>query len=99
MIKRSQLQLVVSRIKEERRFMQVLAGPRQVGKTTLVLQLLKEPGIQGFYVAADDISGIGLAWIEMQWETARQKMRLAGTDSYTENPELERDGKTPVGFR
>ena len=82
MIKRSQLQLVVSRIKEERRFMQVLAGPRQVGKTTLVLQLLKEPGIQGFYVAADDISGIGLAWIEMQWETARQRMRLAGTDSY-----------------
>lgn len=82
MIKRSQLQLVVSRIKEERRFMQVLAGPRQVGKTTLVLQLLKEPGIQGFYVAADDISGIGLAWIEMQWETARQRMKLAGMDSY-----------------
>jgi len=82
MIKRSQLQLVVSRIKEERRFMQVLAGPRQVGKTTLVLQLLKEPGIQGFYVAADDISGIGLAWIEMQWETARQRMKFAGMDSY-----------------
>ena len=82
MIKRSQLQLVVSRIKEERRFMQVLAGPRQVGKTTLVLQLLEEPGIQGFYVAADDISGIGLAWIEMQWETARQRMKLAGADSY-----------------
>jgi predicted AAA+ superfamily ATPase len=82
MIKRSQLQLVVSRIKEERRFMQVLAGPRQVGKTTLVLQLLKEPGIQGFYVAADDISGIGLAWIEMQWENARQRMKLAGTDSF-----------------
>ncbi len=82
MIKRSQLQLVVSRIKEERRFMQVLAGPRQVGKTTLVLQLLEEPGIQGFYVAADDISGIGLAWIEMQWETARQRLKLAGADSY-----------------
>jgi len=62
--------------------MQVLAGPRQVGKTTLVLQLLKEPGIQGFYVAADDISGIGLAWIEMQWEIARQRMKVAGTDSY-----------------
>jgi predicted AAA+ superfamily ATPase len=82
MIKRSQLQLVVSRIKEERRFMQVLAGPRQVGKTTIVLQLLEEPGIQGFYVAADDISGIGLAWIEMQWETARQRLKLAGADSY-----------------
>jgi predicted AAA+ superfamily ATPase len=82
MIKRAQLQLVISRIKEQRRFMQVLAGPRQVGKTTLVLQLLEEPGIQGFYVVADDISGIGIAWIELQWETARQRMKTAGTDSY-----------------
>jgi len=82
MIKRSQLQLVVSRIKEERRFMQVLAGPRQVGKTTLVLQLLEEPGIQGFYAVADDISGIGLAWIEMQWEVARQRMKTTGMDSF-----------------
>lgn len=61
MIKRTLLQLVADRIKEERRFMQVLAGPRQVGKTTLVLQLLNEPGIQGFYAVADDISGIGQA--------------------------------------
>ena len=82
MIKRTQLQLIISRIKENRRFMQVLAGPRQVGKTTLVLQLLKEPGVQGFYVAADDISGVGLAWIEMQWETARQRMKTAGSDSF-----------------
>ncbi|MEI6059983.1 MAG: ATP-binding protein [Bacteroidota bacterium] len=82
MIKRTQLQLIISRIKENRRFMQILAGPRQVGKTTLVLQLLKEPGVQGFYVAADDISGIGLAWIEMHWETARQKMKTAGSDSF-----------------
>ncbi len=82
MIKRAQLQLIISRIKEKRRFMQVLAGPRQVGKTTMVLQLLTETGIQGFYVAADDISGIGISWIELQWETARQKLKMAGTDSF-----------------
>jgi predicted AAA+ superfamily ATPase len=82
MIKRAQLQLIISRIKEKRRFMQVLAGPRQVGKTTMVLQLLTEPGIQGCYVAADDISGIGISWIELQWETARQKLKMAGTDSF-----------------
>jgi len=82
MIKRAQLQLVISRIKEQRRFMQVLAGPRQVGKTTLVLQVLEEPGIQGFYAVADDISGIGIAWIELQWETARQRMKSTGADSY-----------------
>jgi hypothetical protein len=79
MIERSQLQIITSRIKEKRRFMQVLAGPRQTGKTTLVLQLLKDPGIGGLYVAADDVSGVGLAWIELQWETARQ--RLKGSES------------------
>mgnify|MGYP002366032436 CR=1 FL=1 len=82
MIKRTLLQLVADRIKEERRFMQVLAGPRQVGKTTLVLQLLNEPGIQGFYAVADDISGIGQAWIELQWETARQRFSASGADSF-----------------
>lgn len=82
MIKRTLLQLVANRIKEERRFMQVLAGPRQVGKTTLVLQLLNEPGIQGLYAAADDISGVGQAWIELQWENARQQLKTSGDGSF-----------------
>ena len=33
MIKRTQLQVITSRIKEQKRFIQVIAGPRQVGKT------------------------------------------------------------------
>ena len=82
MIKRTLLQLVANRIKEERRFMQVLAGPRQVGKTTLVLQLLNEPGIQGLYAAADDISGVGQDWIELQWENARQQLKTSGDGSF-----------------
>lgn len=82
MIKRAQLQILIDRVHEPRKFIQVLAGPRQVGKTTLVLQLLKEPGIHGDYVAADDISGIGITWIELQWETARQQLRTSGAESY-----------------
>lgn len=82
MIKRAQLQILIDRVHEPRKFIQVLAGPRQVGKTTLVLQLLKEPGIHGDYVAADDISGIGITWIELQWETARQQLRTSGARSY-----------------
>jgi predicted AAA+ superfamily ATPase len=82
MIKRTQLQVIINRIKEQRRFIQVLAGPRQVGKTTMVLQLLNEPGINGMHVAADDISGIGITWIELQWETARQQLKVPGVDSY-----------------
>jgi predicted AAA+ superfamily ATPase len=82
MIKRTQLQVIINRIKEQRRFIQVLAGPRQVGKTTMVLQLLNEPEINGMHVAADDISGIGITWIELQWETARQQLKVSGNDSY-----------------
>lgn len=40
MFERSHLQIVSSRIIENRKFIQVLVGPRQVGKTTIVAQLL-----------------------------------------------------------
>jgi hypothetical protein len=66
MIKRALLQPIVDRLREKRRFIQVLAGPRQTGKTTLVFHALQEPGIKGFYVAADDIAGPGSVWIEQQ---------------------------------
>jgi predicted AAA+ superfamily ATPase len=32
---------LLKRIREKRRFMQVLAGPRQTGKTTLVRQVME----------------------------------------------------------
>jgi predicted AAA+ superfamily ATPase len=40
MIEREHIQTVISRIKEERKFIQVIMGPRQVGKTTMINQLL-----------------------------------------------------------
>ena len=82
MIKRALLQPIVDRLQEKRRFIQVLAGPRQTGKTTLVLQALKEPGIKGFYVAADDIAGPGSVWIEQQWEKARLSMNPDNAENY-----------------
>jgi len=40
-IEREALAPLVARLKEPRRFLQVVAGPRQVGKTTLVRQALE----------------------------------------------------------
>ena len=37
---RQQIKQLAERLKEKRRFIQVIMGPRQVGKTTLVNQLL-----------------------------------------------------------
>ena len=41
---RPQFQTLISRLAEPRRFIQVVAGPRQVGKTTLVQQVCEATG-------------------------------------------------------
>lgn len=41
MFERKELKQLSLRLQEPRRFMQVLIGPRQVGKTTLVRQLIQ----------------------------------------------------------
>jgi len=42
MIERVQLQEITKRTLEPRKFIQVLMGPRQVGKTTMAAQMLKK---------------------------------------------------------
>jgi len=59
------------RIKELRQFMQVLLGPRQVGKTTLALYLQEHLQLPVHYDSADIATLADLPWIEMQWERAR----------------------------
>ncbi len=54
MFQRSVLQEIKERISEQRKFIQVLVGPRQVGKTTLIKQLLQETSIVHYFVTADD---------------------------------------------
>jgi predicted AAA+ superfamily ATPase len=42
MYERIHLQQFMKRMDEPRRFIQILNGPRQVGKTTLIMQLLEK---------------------------------------------------------
>ena len=62
---------MVSRWSEPRRFIQVLAGPRQVGKTTLAHQALELIELPSRYASADDVAGRGRDWIVEQWELGR----------------------------
>jgi uncharacterized protein len=73
MYKRAIYLTIMNRLKEKRRFIQVLAGPRQVGKTTLVHQVIKELNIPSFYASADDPTLQNTSWIEQQWSIARLK--------------------------
>ena len=75
-------QTLKSRLDEPRRFLQVLVGPRQVGKTTLVRQLLEETSIPHIYFSADAVPATNLGWIGDSWELARTRMRMGRHDEY-----------------
>jgi predicted AAA+ superfamily ATPase len=63
------------RLLEPRRFIQVVAGPRQVGKTTLVLQVTAELGMPVRFASADEPTLRGPEWVAQQWEAARLEAR------------------------
>lgn len=67
------------RAKESRRFIQVLAGPRQVGKTTLVRGLAAEVGFPCRYCSGDEAPGYQPGvWLDGQWEAMRTEIRNTG---------------------
>lgn len=73
---RFQLQILKKRIEDEpRRFVQVIYGPRQVGKTTIVRQLLDQTDLPHHYSSADGVAASDAIWISQQWETARLQCR------------------------
>ena len=59
------------RLTEPRRFIQVIAGPRQVGKTTLAQQVAARLDVPVRYASADEPTLRGAGWIAEQWEAAR----------------------------
>lgn len=75
MFKRPILSTIKSRVTERRRFMQVIAGPRQTGKTTLARQLIDDLDLPSHYASADEPALKTTTWIEQQWEAARIKAR------------------------
>ena len=68
---RPQAAVLAERLAEPRRFVQVVAGPRQVGKSTLVQQVTAELDVPVRYVSADEPTLRGPDWINQQWEAAR----------------------------
>jgi len=68
---RPQAVVLRERLAEPRRFVQVVAGPRQVGKSTLVQQVTSALKVPVRYVSADEPTLRGNDWIGQQWEAAR----------------------------
>lgn len=82
MYKRAQLEELVKRMGEPRGMIQVIAGPRQVGKSTMVKQMLQEVPLASMLVSADGVAKENTAWIGEVWETARARMRVGRYAEY-----------------
>ena len=73
---RQLLAILKSRMAEPRRRMQIIMGPRQVGKSTLAYQFCDGTDTPYDYFAADGVSRFDTAWIPNHWQEARMKMDL-----------------------
>lgn len=68
------------RLRESRHFIQVVTGARQVGKTTMVGQVLDTLGRPGLYASADEPTLRNAAWLHTQWDEARRLARSNEAD-------------------
>lgn len=73
---RKQYNTLKERVEEPRKFIQVIAGPRQVGKSTLVSQVLKQIELAYMMEVADGVDSKDTDWIRRVWESARTTMQL-----------------------
>ncbi|MBD3272294.1 MAG: AAA family ATPase, partial [Elusimicrobia bacterium] len=77
MFQRFTVKVINERLKEKRKFIQVLSGPRQAGKTTIARQIIQSIHIPSHYASADEPTLKNTIWIEQQWETARSRIKEA----------------------
>lgn len=71
---------VLKRVNEERNTIQVIVGPRQVGKSTLIDQVLKKLTIPYTLSKADGVDSKDSGWIHRTWESVRGLMRINRED-------------------
>ena len=76
MYERLQFAILKSRLAEKRRFIQVIMGPRQVGKSTLMKQVVQSQDIHYVFYTADAVPVTNFSWISDCWNAARVKMKV-----------------------
>lgn len=71
MLTRQEYDVLRRRLGEPRKFIQLVLGPRQIGKTTVVRQVLHDINKPQLYFSADDTAVAGSAWLASCWTAAR----------------------------
>lgn len=76
MYQRRHLNILTSRMAEPRRRMQIVIGPRQVGKSTLVGQFTEGISVPFDFFAADGVNRFDSSWIPNKWQQVRMRMDI-----------------------
>ncbi len=78
MYKRAEYQTIKSRIEEQRKFIQVVMGARQIGKSTVVKQVLQDLNIPYQLFSADNVPTTKSSWISDCWAAVRSLKESKG---------------------
>lgn len=90
MYQRKLCSTIASRLDERRKFMQILIGPRQVGKSTAVQQVLASTRFPTHYASADEPQVRDRVWLEQQWELARLSLKRPGDTAILALDEIQK---------
>ena len=74
--RRPHYDLMLSRLNEIRKCIFVLAGPRQVGKSTVMAQIAETVDKVVFQFNADSVNEEDSDWIRRSWESVRSRMEI-----------------------
>ena len=97
MFKRAEYQTIKSRLEEPRKFIQVVMGPRQVGKSTVVKQVLKDLDMPYQMFSADNVPATNSAWVANCWAATRSLQESKGYESIV--LVIDEIQKIPIGAR
>ena len=81
MYKRAEYQIITNRLKERRKFIQVVMGARQTGKSTVVKQVLQDLDMPYQFFSADNVPATSGAWISDCWAAVRSLKESRGWES------------------
>ncbi|MCM1531720.1 MAG: ATP-binding protein [Bacteroides sp.] len=81
MYKKTEYHLIKTRLEEPRRFIQVVMGPRQVGKSTVVKQVLQGLDAPFQFFSADNVPASNSAWVSNCWAAVRSLKESKGYEN------------------
>lgn len=81
MYKRAEYQTIRDRLEEPRRFIQVVMGARQIGKTTVVKQVLNDLKAPYRFFSTDNVPATNSGWISNCWAAVRSLMESNGWEN------------------